>query len=288
MGTGREGFIVIDLLKSTLELSLERPLKLLHVTDSHLPLCDARDDAQKQALAARRQQSFPQALDNLREQIAYAEENCDLLAHTGDLMDFVSRANVEKAREILKNPRIFFIAGNHEYTQYMGEAWEDNAYRMNSYIRMGGLGVNMFYNSRALGGVNLVAIDNGYHQVEDWQTERLAMEERKGLPILLMLHVPLFEPELYARAVRHAQDGSAYLMGCDEEHLLPYPEFRAMEQRPSAATRRFVDYLNGPHSVKAILTGHVHFSFESRLPCGAMQYVTGGGMHGVARELTIL
>ena len=280
---------MMDLKKTTIEIGLEKPIRLLHVTDSHLPLCDARDDARKQDLAARRQASFPDAEANLREQIAYAEASCDLLVHTGDLMDFVSKANVERAREILKNGKIFFIAGNHEYTQYMGEAWEDMAYRMNSYIQMGrGLGVNMFYNSREIGGVNLVAIDNAYHQVEPWQTERLRLEEKKGLPIVLMLHVPLFEQGLYERALAREKGEAAYLMGCDEERLLPYTEFRSVEQRPSVATRAFMEYLNGGrHSVKAVLAGHVHFSHESILPCGIPQFVTGLGALGAAREITI-
>ena len=280
---------MMELKKTVLDIGLERPIRLLHATDSHLPLCDERDDARKQALAARRQSHFPEAEANLLEQIAYAEAHCDLLVHTGDLMDFVSQANVERAREILKNERIFFIAGNHEYTQYMGEAWEDMAYRMNSYIQMGrGLGVNMFYNSRELGGVNLVAIDNAYHQVEPWQTERLRKKKKKGLPIVLLLHVPLFEQGLYERALAREKGEAAYLMGCDEEHLLPYTEFRSVEQRPSPATQAFMDYLNGGgHSVRAVLAGHVHFSFESILPCGVPQFVTGLGALGEAREITI-
>ena len=89
---------MMELKKTVLDIGLERPIRLLHATDSHLPLCDERDDARKQALAARRQGHFPEAEANLLEQIAYAEAHCDLLVHTGDLMDFVSQANVERAR----------------------------------------------------------------------------------------------------------------------------------------------------------------------------------------------
>lgn len=280
---------MLKMIKSTLEIGLERPVRLLHVTDTHMGLCDARDDARKQALAARMEDKSAGTIAYLEEQLAYARAHCDLLVHTGDLMDFVSQANMEKAREVLRLPNVFFIAGNHDYSQYVGEAWEDMAYRMNSYRSMGeGLGVNMFFNARTVGGVNLVGIDNCYHQVEDWQTERLSMEVRKGLPIVLMLHVPIFEESLYAFSMSRWGDGSAYIMGCDEAHLLPYPEFRAMEQRPSEATKRFVEYVNHAPAIRAVLAGHVHFSFESRLPGGMMQYVTDGGFRGAAREITIL
>ena len=40
--------------------------------------------------------------------------------------------------------------------------------------------------------------------------------------------------------------------------------------------------------IKAILTGHLHFSYESMLTPSLPQYVTGGGYNGIARELTLI
>ena len=227
-------------------------------------------------------------LENLNQHIAYAEENCDLLVHTGDLFDFVSRANIEFAREVLKNPKILYVAGNHEY--YIGRGHEDNVYRMNSYWTRGldQLGVNMFFTSRAVGGVNFVGIDDAYHTVEPWQLKRLRMEVEKGLPVILFVHAPLFEQKLFERSVEYWKDGSAYLVGCDEEHLMTYPEYLAVTQRPNEATEQFVEYVNREKSIKTVLAGHVHFNFESALPGGTMQYVTGRGHQGVAREITLL
>ena len=86
----------MQLLKSTVKIGLPRPVKLLHVTDSHLGFVDARDDDRKHALARRFPSGEREAYVN--EQIAYAKENCDLLVHTGDLIDFVSHANVDWAK----------------------------------------------------------------------------------------------------------------------------------------------------------------------------------------------
>ena len=280
---------MLNIEKSTIRIGLEKPLKILHVTDSHLPLCDERDDARKQALAERLGGDRKEKIEYLNEQLAYAEANCDLLLHTGDLVDFVSKANVDYARALLKNERILFIAGNHDYSQYVGEAWEDTTYKMNSYMMMGeGLGVDMFYTSRIVGGVNLVGVDNSYHQAEDWQTERLQMEVRKGLPIVLFMHVPLFEQSLYERGMEHTGNESAYIMGCDEEHLMQFTEFRSYGQRPTEATKRFVEYVNSQPLIRAVIAGHLHFSFESTLPGGAVQFVTDGGYRGAAREITIV
>lgn len=279
---------MLSIEKTTIEIGLEKPLKVLHVTDSHIPLCDERDNEHKRAIAAKKAPMLNEILANLNEQVAYAEENCDLLVHTGDLIDFASKANIESAAKILRNEKILYIAGNHEY--YIGRGHEDNIYRLNSYVTMGldALGVNMFFTSRVVGGVNFVGIDDAFHQVEDWQTEKLRKEVSKGLPVILFAHAPLFEQALYESSVEYWQDGSAYLVGCDEEHLESYPEYLAVSQRPTEATKRFVEYVNSEKRIKAVLAGHVHFNFESKLPGGAMQYVTGRGYQGVVREITIL
>ena len=278
----------MNLCKNTLHIGLERPVRLLHVTDTHLPFSDARDDARTQALSASRKSWAPDAERYLQEQLAYARENCDLLVHTGDLIDFLSKSNVEYAREFVQEEHVFFIAGNHEYTHYLGEAWEDLAYRMTSYIQMGGgLGVPMFFNSRIVGGVNVVGIDNGYYHFADWQLWRLKREVAKGFPVILAFHDPLFEQSLYDYHMSLPGADCTYLVGCDEEHLLPYSEFRAVQQRPDDATLRMIDYICGEPAIKAILTGHLHFAFESMITPTLPQYVTGAGYRGDARELTI-
>ena len=109
-------------MRNTIPIGLEKPLKTLHVTDSHIALADEYDNERKHALLER--MYLPEKEKNLAEQIAYAKENCDLPVHTGDMFDFVSHANTVKAHEILSDEWIFFIAGNHEYSQYVGEAWE--------------------------------------------------------------------------------------------------------------------------------------------------------------------
>ena len=276
----------MKLVKSTVTIGLDKPVKLLHVTDTHLALADERDDERKHALAKRL--GDPDKEKYLKEHLAYAEEHCDLLVHTGDLMDFVSHANVDYAREVVKNEKFFFIAGNHDYSQYVGEAWEDNAYRMNSYMQMGnGLGVPMFFNSRIVGDVNIVGVDNSYYLFQDWQLLRLQCEVAKGLPVVLAFHDPLFEQSLYDHHMRIASPDCTYLVGCDEEHLLPYNEFRAVQQRPDAPTLRFIDYVKHEPAIRLILSGHLHFSFESNITEALPQFVTGGAYEGVAREVTI-
>lgn len=50
----KEEKIMLNITKTTIEIGLEKPLKVLHVTDNHLPLCDERDNERKRAVAARK------------------------------------------------------------------------------------------------------------------------------------------------------------------------------------------------------------------------------------------
>lgn len=277
----------MELLKSTLNIGLETPLKVLHVTDSHIARADERDNERKHALAKRL--GDPKKEAYFFEHFAYAKEHCDLLVHTGDLIDFTSQANFDFARSVLAEEKVFFAAGNHEFSQYVGEAYEDRAYKMNSYNEMRpGLGAPLFFHARTVGGVNFVAIDDSYHQFEPWQLTRLQKELDKGLPIILCLHAPLFEQSLYDHHCERTGPGSSsYLVGCDEDHL-PDDEWRAIEIRPRGVTQEAVAFIKAQPLIKAVLAGHVHYSFVSELAPGITQFVTGGAYEGIARELTIV
>ena len=159
---------------------------------------------------------------------------------------------------------------------------------VNSYNEMRpGLGAPIFFNARTIGGVNFVAIDDSYHQFEPWQLTRLKKEIAKGLPIVLCLHAPLFEQSLFDYHIARTGPGcSSYLVGCDEDHL-PDDEWRAIEIRPRGITEEAVAFIKAQPLIKAVLAGHVHFSFVSELAPGMTQFVTGGGYAGVAREITL-
>ena len=276
----------MKLEKNTLHIGLEKPIKVLHVTDSHVLPQDEIDNDYKKWLVGRFGVTHEDTVAALNEQIAYAEKNCDLMLHTGDLLDYATPGCFELARKVLKHEKMLFTAGNHDYVEIIGDQWiwmdRERAMRPEC------LDMNPFFNAHVYGGVNFIGIDNSNHQAEDWQTELLRAEAQKGLPIVLLLHAPLFEQSLYECAMEHTGGESAYLVGCDEEHIKLFRSAtRAREQRPNEATMRFVDYVNSEPLIKAVVAGHVHFNFESMLPGGAVQYVTDLGFNGVAREITI-
>lgn len=56
----------MNLSKVRIEIGLPAPLRLLHVSDTHLALADGRDGERKQALAARRSAAFGKEGDCVR------------------------------------------------------------------------------------------------------------------------------------------------------------------------------------------------------------------------------
>ena len=275
-----------EILKNTIEIGLEKPIKVLHITDSHILPKDEIVDDYKKWLVSRFGVTREDTLSALNEQLAYGKEHCDLILYTGDLIDFVTKESMAFARDFVKDDKIVFAIGNHDYVEIFGSNW----ILMDHERVTGADGLDMkgaFFHSRVYGGVNFVALDNSNHQAEDWQTELLKKEAEKGFPIVLLLHVPLFEEALYQYCMECFKD-SAYILGCDDEHMKTYPERRIREQKPTEASKRFLEYVNQEPLIKAAVTGHLHFNFESTLPGGAVQYVTDIGFNNVAREITII
>lgn len=268
--------------KTTVEIGLAKPLKILHITDSHLPFYCETDS--ENMIRQGKKRNEKRSVRNLKKLMKYAEKNCDIIVHTGDLIDFISKPCVEFAREFLKNNKILFIAGNHEYCRYDG-AKEDMAHRLKSVEIMGGeLCEGMFFNSHIVGGVNFVGIDDSFHQTEDEQLDFLKKEVEKGYPVILFLHAPLFENELYKKSYEF-WNGEICLLGSDAD---AHPEVKGDIAEPTASSKAFYEYVIGEPQIKAVLAGHLHFFFESRLPGGTMQYVTNRGDRGYARVITVI
>ena len=173
-----------------------KPFGAVHVSDTHIARADRRDDARKITLAANRTFA-PWGEHYLDEAIRAAESAGEMLIHTGDLIDFVSAANLDMAEGHFAGHDWFASAGNHEFSQYVGEAKEDAAYKAASYARVQSAYPNdLTFASRVVNGVNFVALDDVYYNVTARQHELFKAEVEKGLPIVMLCHVPFYGPRL--------------------------------------------------------------------------------------------
>ena len=252
----------MNIMESTLRVGVETPFQIIHISDTHLTYADMRDGERKVELAKGRKTCFPydeEAVLQLASDLA--KEKGIPIVHTGDLIDFVSVANLERAGRFVRESDCFLAAGNHEFSLYVGEAKEDAAYRNQSLAAVQAAFSNdIRMASRMIGGVNFVALDNGYYLFEEAQLDFLKKEVEKGAPVVLLMHNPLYEPVLYDIQMKKAP--CAYLVGVPETLMQSYPPDRYEQQLSDNVTKRTLDYIAKTPAIKAIIAGHLHCNYE--------------------------
>lgn len=259
-----------------LKLGAEKPFKFIHISDNHVTLADEREERKKQELAESRSVHFKGPVSILESVRDYANENNTFVAHTGDLIDFISEKNYEFATEYASSCDLFFAAGNHEFANYLGEH-EDNEYKARSAERINACFKNdIFFDTKIVNGINLIAIDNSYHQFEAWQLERLKEEIKKGLPILLFMHAPIYDEATYDCMINRLNNKCAFLMNVPDELVDLYPEDLRYHHRATEATKEAYKLILEAPLIKAVFAGHIHFAFESQPNETTKQFVIGG------------
>ncbi|MBQ9408187.1 MAG: metallophosphoesterase [Clostridia bacterium] len=267
---------MLNIRYTALSVGAKRPFTLLHAGDTHLTRADARDGERKVTLAEKRARVFPNAEAYLRELgELQSRENCPIV-HSGDLIDFVSQPNLEAAKAFTDAHDCFMAAGNHEFSLYVGEAFEDAAYRNQSLEKVQAAFKNdIRMASRTLNGVKLVALDNGYYRFEEEQLTFLQRECAEGLPVILVMHTPLYTPALhdYMLHVRAAECG--YLCGTPKEEMASYSQHRYIQQMPDEVTLETCRYIADCPQIRCLLTGHIHVDVYCPLVNGKPQYAVG-------------
>ena len=285
----------MNIRKITLNVGAEKPFRALHISDNHLCLADERDNERKRNLADARGNMFtgghPEMIEaRLREMVSYAAGEGMPLLCTGDVIDFVSVKNLETAGEILRQADTFMAVGNHEYSQYVGEAWEDEAYKAQSFDDViAAFPGNVWFQTRVIHGVKFIAMDNGYYYITEELFRLFKEAMADGMPAVLLMHNPLYSPDTYAQ-VTAGKPASvpSYLNGCPEELLRSLDDHRYRQQKPDALTLEFSRFCEEAPNLKAILAGHLHKFYEAKMVSGIPQIVAGGGYAGEAVEYTFI
>lgn len=284
----------LDIRPLSLNVGAEKPFSALHISDSHLTRVFESESQRKRDLALRRQRIFKWAEHYFDAHIRYAAEHDMMLLHTGDLIDFVSEANLAFVAEQLGIGDWFASAGNHEYSQFVGEAREDAAYKAQSFDKVqAAFPNNLTLASQIVNGVNFVAVDDVYYNFTEQQRELMAKEVERGLPIVMLCHVPLYTPKHCEFGLKHTKGLAAYLTGAPLEITSKYKEYpnlapdqkwrnRSVQQRADKPTLDFIAWLKEQPQLKAILCGHCHYFFEERFSASAIQYTVAAGYTGAA------
>ena len=272
-------------LITELSVGASAPFTLLQMTDAHLIHADERDGERLLAYTEKRRKTYPHGDEYLAEVTALARKLHVSLVNTGDLIDCQTAANLDLVARFTAENDVLNLLGNHDCRPYGGMEYDCPAVRAQTIGRIRpALGREIRFRSVVRNGVNLVLLDNAYYWVEPWQYGALRRELARGLPTLLFVHVPLFQPELHRWILETKGRLFSSLMGVPDELLATYPEKRLLQQRPTEFTRLACDLITHAPNVAAVIAGHTHLNWEGTLEGGVPQYITGAE---TARELRI-
>jgi len=278
---GREGTIIGI-------AGLQREVRLLHITDSHVAEADERDEQRIVLDAERCRQIYGgHASEYFEEAIRNSSElQVDCTIFTGDIVQFPSIRNVEYIEEqfgLLSAPYLYTL-GNHDwlFTHHTPQD-ELRAAVQPQFARAAGgdaaLGMT------EIAGVKLITLDNSNYQIDEAQLQFVKEQLAANQPTLLFFHIPLCLPDLLGKTLDVWQDPI----------LIDAPDWDAEARlrwglRPAdESTREFHrmitagDYPN----LAAIFCGHLHFPHREAFGDQRYQYVTKAGFDRGYRTITL-
>ena len=123
------------IVHTVLEVGLEAPVKILHITDVHLTIANDQDSEEMAKTMDRRREVFYKEgncpphtpSEYFAEAIALAEEMGALLVCTGDVCDLDNFGCREEFLRIAEGHDMMFTPGGHEYQKRYVRTIEEGA-----------------------------------------------------------------------------------------------------------------------------------------------------------------
>jgi UDP-2,3-diacylglucosamine pyrophosphatase LpxH len=294
--TRKVSFNALNLQEIEIPVGVPTPLKALHISDTHLVRVDDRDDELKRFLAAKRYSLYPWGEYFLSASIQYAKEHHLQLIHTGDIFDFITEANLDLTASYYNTGDWMTSVGNHEFNIYLQEANHNAEYKARSIDTVQSVYPNnIVYSSRIINDINFVNIDNSYFYITEEQHAFVEKEMQRGLPVILLCHIPFYTPEHCKHNMAKKRPNVA-LCGAPNEitdqlnklkrptysNVEPDAEWRriSVSQHADKPTLEFTSWLKEQKNLKGILSGHCHHFFIERFSPTAIQYCVGANLRG--------
>ena len=277
----RGNYEQLSLAYAHIDAGAEKPFSVLHISDTHLTFANPDEDEKVQDYRRRRTELFGcRQYESLKDSIRWAKINADYLIHTGDLMDFVSDGNLIAVQEAFgpEAGNVFGSIGNHEYWTPV----EPRPSHAECFSRCSkAYPYNLHFGSQVINGVNFVSIDDAHDDVTQDQMEAFAKEVKKGLPIILLMHVPFPTPRIVAATRKYWKWNTKF------RNTLP--DMRDFGAKKTAGFgkrgQEFIRYLKSEPLLKGILAGHQHITVEERFSPTAVQYLVAGNFAFAGREV---
>ena len=285
-----------------LSVGAKKPFTALHFSDTHVSMADAADilsygakdlrlyEARNNGIFGRG--GFPFAVQSLAATIAYARRKKIPMLNTGDLFDFRSEANIACITRSLAGADVFSSLGNHEghglHTPGMNprNAAEEDKLRAR-YEKA--IGNPLVVASRVINGVNFVAFDNCEMSrfIRDRMVQMIKVEFAKGLPTVLMCHMPPFSREIHeADLEMHRERKASYFPRPDNLDAYYMMGENYEKTKAPKAFRELFAFLAKQDNFKAMLCGHLHFEWQGLFNGKVPVVVAGRNFNGECYEIS--
>lgn len=294
----RAGFAIDDLRVRLYTPAVSRPVKLLMLADTHLFRDDARG-APFREFSGRMAKAYNQTR-HFRTKEATQPETCFVetlkaaqeshvegLILAGDIFSFPSEAAIEWVQAQLAPLSIpwRYTAGNHDW-HYEGMAGTSAELRTTwSSQRLSPMyqGGNPLMSTLDAGGVRVVILDNSTYEIQPEQLEFFRQHVASSLPLILMVHIPLYAP---GRAVGfgcgHPSWGAKVDKGFGIERRPPW-----RSEGHTQITMDFHREVFAAPNMLGVFAGHIHQPSLDVLK-GIPQIVAGANATGAHLLVEIL
>ena len=259
-------------------------VRISHITDTHLPLHDSRDDAYAGNYA--RMSKGGATKETFSKMLAKAKSSqADLVVLTGDIISFPTFANVEFAAEEIRNTGLDWIytAGNHDW-HFEGVPNSDAAQReewiQKRLLPLYPEDVYPLAYSKLVKGIRFVAIDNSIYHVTERQLSFWRSEIAMGDPTVLVMHIPLWMEGFDIGTCGNPK------WGVDTDDIWQIERREKWAERQSAESFALRAEVLEATNLVAVLTGHTH-RWLSALHNGVLMFTAPHGKNGFVCDVRI-
>ncbi len=276
----------LSLASRRVHIGLSRPFSILHISDTHLTKAYDDEDAKLIKRANSRTKAFGGHQEqSLSASLAWAKDNVDYVIHTGDLVDFQSRANFDLAKKYFGSIGLA-APGNHDYSgkgSPFASRKEELEYRATrAKMIKDAWPKDPDFAASVVNGVNFIVMDDVFWTVTEKQVELFRKEAKKKLPMVLCMHVPIYTENIALASYKKWGSMNGRKLGALDMSKIADAGKRQMQD---PLTGDFIRYLKSEPLLKAILTGHVHYFSEERFSPTAMQYTVAGNYMYSGQEI---
>ena len=262
---GYEPLPPLTIRRVNLAVGVERPFRILHVSDSHIARIDSRDGEALYAFAKARSRIGRELGEYYLDEAVHHARSAGLkIVHTGDFMDFMSEANLEYAARRFRTDDFLACVGNHEY--WLGaDKREVEEYKAPTIPRLKDVWNGVPVSVTRMNGVSFFVFDNTFKTVTADVAARFDETVKDGLPIIMVCHVPLW----------------AEGCGIKAKNTCGIPDRTGIETVSSA----FVERVRREPLVRAVLAGHLHERCDFAFSPTARECVANALFNGEATEV---